>query len=231
MATETAHWLLSLFTSLWREDINCFDNGSQHFCDKNKFNFDEQWVSSYNFIGWLPVSCHSCWFLLDPGTTSFIQSPVSLHCFQLRNFYPGSQAPCLFSLIPHSQSSWPCPFLPVYLPHSLVPIFSLTPSEENMPHDPVSAFSCLAQPLKPGCLTLVLCSSHFLSLLQKISIFYLICPTSAQPAEVITRRTHRAPGCPGVMLRAALNLRWSHLLLQHNSEPKCFDIWLWSNPS
>lgn len=84
--------------------------------------------------------------------------------------------------------------------------FCLTPSEENVPHDPVSAFSCLTQPLKPGCLTLVLCSSHFLSLLQKISIFYLICPTSAQPAEVITRRTSRAPGCPGVMLRAALNL-------------------------
>lgn len=147
-------------------------------------------MSSYNFIGWLPVPCHSCWFLLDPGTTSFIQSPVSLHCFQLRNFYPSSPAPCLFSLIPHSQSSWPCPFLPVYLPHSLVPICSLTPSEENLPHDPVSPSSCLAQPLKPDCLTLVLCSSHFLSSLhQKISIFYLICPTSAQPAEVITRRT------------------------------------------
>lgn len=190
------------------------------------------WLFYFLFFSFLP-SCHSSWFLLDPGTTPFIQSLVSFHCFQLINLYPSSLAPCLFSVIPHSQSSWPCPFLPVYPPHSLAPIctLSLASSEEDLPHDPASAFSCLAQPLKLGCLTLVLSSPHFLSLHQKIFIFYLICPTSAQPAEVTTRRKHRAPGCPGVMLRAALNLRWSHLLLVSNSEPKCFDTWLWSNPS
>lgn len=43
-------------------------------------------------------------------------------------------------------------------------------------------------------------SPHFLSSLHQniyIFFFYLIGPTSAQPAEVITRRTHRTPGCSG----------------------------------
>lgn len=40
-------------------------------------------LQDMTFLRWLPVSCHSSWFLPDPGTTPFIQSLVSLHCFQL----------------------------------------------------------------------------------------------------------------------------------------------------
>lgn len=69
-ATAIVHWLSSLFTCHWREDIKCFDNGSQHFCDK-KFNFHKQWVSPCKT--WLfyddSVSRQSSWFLLDSGTT------------------------------------------------------------------------------------------------------------------------------------------------------------------
>lgn len=96
-------------------------------------------------------------FFLTQVPLIYPKSCLTLHC-SAHKLLPQLSNSCLFSLIPHSQSSWPCPFLLVYPPHSLVPIcsLSLTSSAGNLPHDPASAFSCLAQPLKPGCLTLVL---------------------------------------------------------------------------
>lgn len=175
-------------------------------------------------------------FFLTQVPLIYPKSCLTLHC-SAHKLLPQLSNSCLFSLIPHSQSSWPCPFLLVYPPHSLVPICSLnlTSSAENLPHDPASAFSCLAQPLKPGCLTLVLqvlLISYHLCTRIYIYIFFLsdwshICTASRGDHKENTQNTWML----WVMLRAALNLRWSHLLLLSNSEPKCFDIWLWSNPS
>lgn len=151
MATETVHWLSFLFTSHWREGIKCFDNGSQHFCDKNKFNFHKQWMSPFKTL----LFCDDSQYLVIVPSLFFTQ----VHSIYLKScltllfsaYKPLPQLSSALLVLPyHSLSSWPCPFLPVYPPHSLVPIcsLSLTSLQENLPHDPVSAFSCPAQPLK-----------------------------------------------------------------------------------